>query len=124
MRPRMTMPTHAFALTAALIGALALAPGAQAAIPGIPSSHDGAGADLPCTVQTGADAGERHCSGIFTSFDGAPIDVNIGFPPAPATGPDGDFPIVGVFHGWGGSKLGLDSPACRNGSTPATPSSA
>jgi predicted acyl esterase len=62
---------------------------------------------VSCTVQTGADAGERHCSGIFTTFDGAPIDVNIGFPPAPASGPDGNFPIIGIFHGWGGSKLSL-----------------
>ncbi len=67
------------------------------------------GGTVPCVVQSGADAGERHCAGIFTTFDGAPIDVNIGFPPAPAIGPDGDFPIIGVFHGWGGSKLALTS---------------
>jgi predicted acyl esterase len=84
------------ALLAALTGR------ASAAIPTIP---DGAGGSIPCTVQTGAAAGERHCAGLFTTFDGAPIDVNVAFPPAPASGPDGDFPIVGVFHGWGGSKL-------------------
>src|SRR5512144_2857269 len=67
------------------------------------------GGAVTCTVQGGADAGERHCSGIFTTFDGAPIDVNVGFPPAPASGPDGDFPIVGIFHGWGGSKIDLAS---------------
>jgi hypothetical protein len=90
---------------AALVGlvcSLAITAGAEAAIPNIPN---GAGGNLTCTVQTGANAGERWCSGIFTTFDGAPIDVNVGFPPAPASGPDGDFPIVGVFHGWGGSKL-------------------
>src|SRR6266404_3706985 len=64
---------------------------------------------VSCTVQTGANAGERHCSGILTTFDGAPIDVNVGFPPAPASGPDGDFPIIGVFHGWGGAKASLTS---------------
>jgi hypothetical protein len=84
----------------------ALPAAAEAAIPNIP---DGAGGSLTCTVQTGANAGERHCSGIFTTFDGAPIDINVGFPPAPASGPDGDFPIVGLFHGWGGSKLGHSS---------------
>jgi Acetyl xylan esterase (AXE1) len=93
------------ALTAAL-GALMLASAAQAAIPNIP---DGAGGNLTCTVQTGSNAGERWCSGIFTTFDGAPIDINVGFPPAPASGPDGDFPIVGLFHGWGGAKLGHTS---------------
>ena len=66
----------------------------------ISSIFDG---DVTCAVQGD---GERHCSGIFTTFDGAPIDINVGFPPAPASGPDGNFPIVGVFHGWGGSKLG------------------
>jgi Acetyl xylan esterase (AXE1) len=90
------------ALLAGLIGALALPATADAAISSIP---DGAGGDITCTVQTGANAGQRHCSGIFTTFDGAPIDINVGFPPAPASGPDGSFPIVGVFHGWGGSKL-------------------
>ena len=80
--------------------ALLLASAAQAAIPGIPN---GMGGDIACTVV----GGQRHCSGIFTTFDGAPIDVNVGFPPQSASGPDGDFPIVGVFHGWGGSKLGL-----------------
>jgi len=89
-----------------LLGALALPSGAQAAIPNIP---DGAGGNITCTVQTGANAGQRHCSGIFTTFDGAPIDINVGFPPAPASGPDGDFPIVGLYHGWGGSKLAVTS---------------
>jgi predicted acyl esterase len=94
------------ALFAAAVGGLALlaAPAAQAAIPAVP---DGNGGTIACAVQTGDNAGERHCSGMFTTFDGAPIDVNIGFPAEPATGPDGDFPVVGVFHGWGGSKLGL-----------------
>jgi hypothetical protein len=91
---------------AGILGALALPSVGEAAIPSIPN---GAGGDITCTVQTGANAGERWCSGIFTTFDGAPIDINVGFPPAPALGPDGDFPIVGVFHGWGGSKLGHTS---------------
>jgi hypothetical protein len=85
---------------------LLAAPAVQAAIPSIP---DGAGGQISCTVQTGSDAGVRVCSGIFTSFDGAPIDVNVGFPPAPASGPDGNYPIVGLFHGWGGAKLSATS---------------
>jgi predicted acyl esterase len=89
---------------AGLLGTLALPAAADAAIPNIP---DGAGGNISCTVQSGANAGERWCSGIFTTFDGAPIDVNVGFPPAPATGPDGDFPIIGEFHGWGGSKIAV-----------------
>jgi hypothetical protein len=94
------------ALLATLLVVCALPAVAEGAIPNIPN---GAGGDITCTVQTGANAGQRHCSGIFTTFDGAPIDINVGFPPAPASGPDGDFPIVGLFHGWGGSKLGPTS---------------
>ena len=105
-------------LLATLLAVFAVPTVAEAAIPNIPN---GAGGDITCTVQTGANAGQRHCSGIFTTFDGAPIDINVGFPPAPASGPDGDFPIVGIFHGWGGSKLGARPPAA--GSTTATPSS-
>ena len=67
------------------------------------------GGAVPCTVQSGANAGERHCAGIFTTFDGSPIDVNVGFPPAPVSGPDGNFPIIGIFHGWGGAKISLTS---------------
>ena len=93
-------------ILASILGALAMPSGASAAIPNIPN---GAGGDITCTVQTGANAGQRHCSGIFTTFDGSPIDINVGFPPAPASGPDGDFPVVGVFHGWGGTKLSVTS---------------
>ncbi|HYB98771.1 MAG TPA: CocE/NonD family hydrolase [Candidatus Limnocylindrales bacterium] len=71
------------------------------------------GGSVPCTVQTGGNAGERHCSGIFTTFDGAPIDVNVGFPPAPAAGVDGDYPVVGIFHGWGGAKISLTSSSAQ-----------
>jgi hypothetical protein len=94
------------AVLAGLLGTLTVSSSAEAAIPHIP---DGAGGNLTCTIQTGANAGERHCAGIFTTFDGAPIDINVGFPPAPAGSPDGDFPVVGLFHGWGGSKLGHSS---------------
>jgi hypothetical protein len=94
------------ALLAGVLGALALPSVSAAAIPNVPN---GAGGDITCTVQTGANAGQRHCSGIFTTFDGAPIDINVGFPPAPASGPDGNFPVVGLFHGWGGSKLSVTS---------------
>lgn len=105
---------------AAAIGAaavtLACVPAAHAAIPGVPEADgadNGAAGDIACTDPGAPNAGERHCSGIFTTFDGAPIDVNVGFPPAPSSGPDGNFPIIGVFHGWGGSKLSLTSAAMQ-----------
>jgi predicted acyl esterase len=97
--------TRALLATAAAGATLLATPAlSHAAIPSIPDGDTGT---IACTVQSGGDAGERWCSGTFTSFDGAPIDVNVGFPPAPAGGPDGNFPVVGNFHGWGGSKLDL-----------------
>lgn len=83
--------------------ALLLVPSAHAAITAV---FDGA---LSCTVQ--AD-GVRFCGSTnprstVRAFDGVPIDVNVAFPPAPASGPDGSFPLVMMFHGYGGSKLGL-----------------
>ena len=36
-----------------------------------------------------------------------PIDAAVAFPPEPATGPDGPYPVIGIYHGWGGSKLSL-----------------
>src|SRR3954447_2267710 len=56
-------------------------------------------------------AGVRQCSGLVHSFDGAPIDVNVTLPAEPATGPDGNYPLIGMFHGWGGTKLGLGTTA-------------
>ena len=49
--------------------------------------------------------GTRLCAGIVPTFDGTPLDVNLVLPPAPGSGPDGDYPLVMEFHGWGGSKL-------------------
>ena len=64
---------------------------------------------MSCTVQ-GDDV--RFCGGTLTTsdaFDGVPIDVNVAFPPEPDAGPDGNYPLVMMFHGYGGSKIGLSS---------------
>src|SRR4051812_8554406 len=55
--------------------------------------------------------GVRQCGGIVHSFDGAPVDVNVTLPPEPASGRDGNYPLIGIFHGWGGSKLGIGTTA-------------
>ncbi|MDQ8046265.1 MAG: CocE/NonD family hydrolase [Solirubrobacteraceae bacterium] len=60
-----------------------------------------------------ATAGQRWCEGdgqpqnasVVPSFDGTPIDVTVAFPPAPASGTDGKFPVVGIFSGYGSNKL-------------------
>jgi predicted acyl esterase len=97
---RRTIKTSLVAAALAL-GALALAPGAQAAIPSV------FGGDLTCTPQPSA-GNVRLCSGVTHSFDGTKIDSNVILPPQPATGADGPYPTIGDFHGWGGSKIGLD----------------
>jgi predicted acyl esterase len=87
------------AATAALIAA----PSAQATAP-ISSVFGG---DLTCTVQP-SQGNVRLCSGPTTTFDGVTkIDANVILPPVPASGPDGPYPAIGIYHGWGGSKIGI-----------------
>ena len=109
------------ALLVTALTALAFAPSGQAAIP---DAFDGA---IECEVQTapilpGQDdfSGQRWCgTGASTAlarstvktFDGMPIDVNVAFPPAPESGPDGPYPLLMVFHGYAGSKY--DFPAMQ-----------
>ena len=83
-------------LTAALL-TLAFAPAAEAAVPNVFG-------DVPCSVQAN-DGNVRLCDGQAETFDGTGIDVNVILPPE-AQG-DGPFPAIGIFHGWGGSKLGV-----------------
>ncbi len=68
---------------------------------------------VTCVVQSGgASDGQRWCTGNSTrvqSWDQAPIDVSVFLPPEPGSGPDGDFPLIGMYHGWGGQKVGQGS---------------
>src|SRR3954452_71776 len=62
---------------------------------------------IDCTVQA---SGQRFCGtspAQIASWDGIPLDVSVAFPPAPADGPDGPYPVIGIYHGWGGTKLAL-----------------
>jgi len=88
------------ALLLVVLGSLAWSASASAVI----TTPFGPGTGVTCAP----DAGDRLCGGIVESFDGAPIDVNLRLPAAPANplDPDGPYPLVMVFHGWGGSKLG------------------
>jgi hypothetical protein len=63
---------------------------------------------ISCATQpSGATAGQRWCgtsSGTTVpSFDGTPIDVAMAFPAEGS--PDNNYPVVGIYHGWGGSKI-------------------
>ncbi len=98
--------------------------GAQAAsaqIPNVfadnPYIDDGAPGGIGCVVQgAGENEGQRWCGtgrhnanngtrSTVESFDGVPVDVNVAFPPAPESGPDGPWPLMMVFHGYGGGKI-------------------
>jgi fermentation-respiration switch protein FrsA (DUF1100 family) len=90
-----------YAISCALVAACAAAApaGAGAEITAV------FGGDVACSAQPG---GVRFCGSTeprstTKTFDGVPIDVNVAFPP----GGDGPFPTVMMFHGYGGSKLGL-----------------
>jgi predicted acyl esterase len=90
----------AIAASAALM--LICVPSASARIESV---FDGA---VACHAQ--AD-GTRFCGGPDThvqTFDGVPIDVNVALPPAPSKGADGPYPLVMVFHGYGGAEFGLE----------------
>jgi predicted acyl esterase len=92
---------------AGLLGAFALPQAAQGAI------TDVFGTDVGCTVQGD---GVRFCNvgpdparSTTKAFDGVPIDVDVAFPPVPASGPDGNYPLMMMFHGYGGGKIGLSA---------------
>ena len=89
----------------AAVGAFALPQAAQAAIP--------SALGVPCTVQgdgvrfCGSTTSDTPPRSTAAAFDGVPIDVNVAFPPEPAAGPDGNYPLMMLFHGYGGGKLSL-----------------
>jgi Acetyl xylan esterase (AXE1) len=98
----------------AVVFALMLtAPAANAAITSVFSNTP---TPIPCTVQG---SGVRLCDqttfvpaqprSTVKAFDGVPIDVRVAFPPEPALGPDGPYPLIMQFHGYAGSKLSLAS---------------
>ncbi len=91
------------ALLAASAGLLL---GAAPAKAEITSVFDGS---IPCEEQ---EDGSRLCGGtnaLVETFDGQLIDVNVALPPEPASGPDGPYPLVMHFHGYGGDKLSAEA---------------
>lgn len=65
------------------------------------------GGDVACAPRP-ANGNVRLCSGPTTTWDETKIDVNVILPPEPAGSADGPYPTIGIFHGWGGSKIGLE----------------
>ncbi len=63
---------------------------------------------VTCTTQgAGASEGQRWCGNTANTtvptWDGTPVDVSVAFPPA--TGADNNYPVVGVYHAWGSTKI-------------------
>jgi X-Pro dipeptidyl-peptidase (S15 family)/X-Pro dipeptidyl-peptidase C-terminal non-catalytic domain len=84
----------------AVLVALAVAPAAAQAE--INSVFVEGSESVTCAPSTG---GIRACEGTTHSWDGTKIDVNVFLPPEGGT--EGPYPLIGDFHGWGGSKQGL-----------------
>ena len=60
---------------------------------------------LPAAATTGLSAPLPTARSTVKTFDGVPLDVNVAFPPDPAPADDGPYPVVGMYHGYGGSKV-------------------
>ena len=89
-------------VVAMVLAALAMAPAAGAAAGPL------FGGKVTCAVQP-ANGNVRLCSGTTLTWDGVTkIDVDVLLPPE-SGGTEGPYPLIGVFHGWGGEKIGLTS---------------
>jgi predicted acyl esterase len=89
-------------LAAVLLLALTVVPAARAAFPTL---YGGA---VPCATQA-ANGNVRLCAGETETWDGATkIDLNVVLPPQPSAGEGGPYPLIGLFHGWRGKKIGLE----------------
>jgi predicted acyl esterase len=86
---------------AALLAVLTIAPAARAEFTTL------YGGDVSCAPQP-ANGDVRLCAGETTTWDGTKIDLNVVLPPQPGSGADGPYPTIGLFHGWGGEKIGLE----------------
>ncbi|MGB0119792.1 MAG: acetylxylan esterase, partial [Solirubrobacterales bacterium] len=103
----------------AAVTGLLCAPAANASIPDV---FDGA---VSCDLKTAPllpgqpdYSGQRWCGtgnsnpitrSTVKTWDGVPIDVNVAFPPAPDVGPDGNFPLMMIFHGYSQTKITFEN---------------
>jgi hypothetical protein len=74
------------------------------------------GGTVACEVRTtGKEAGQRWCGNkpgtTVRSWDHTPIDVSVGFPSG--SGAAGDYPVVGIYHGWDGRKIKPSTPEAQ-----------
>jgi predicted acyl esterase len=95
-------------VVSAIFGSLLAASSAHAAIP--------SALGVTCTVAADnvRECGSTAPRSTSPSWDNVPIDVNIAFPPDPGSG-DGNYPLLIVGHGYGGSKIGFGASGSTDG---------
>jgi hypothetical protein len=86
-----------------------------AARSGVLAGNTANGQPIPCVAEPD---GVRVCHGDgvgpkgpdlrLKSFDGTPLELFVTLPPAPASAPDGGYPLVILNHGWGDPPKGPD----------------
>ena len=79
------------------------------------AGHTVSGAAIPCTPQSdgvrvchGSDGGSPALDLRLKAFDGVPLEVYVILPPAPASGSDGNYPLIIQSHGYGNKANGPD----------------
>jgi hypothetical protein len=109
------MRAHPASIPAVLAAALLALPGTAAAAPvtSVLGGQTIGGGAIPCVSQSdgvrvchGSDNGGGPADLRLKSFDGVPLEIYVILPPAPTSGPDGNYPLVVQSHGWGGSAGG------------------
>jgi X-Pro dipeptidyl-peptidase (S15 family) len=93
--------------------ALAMPASASAQITGVFARETVSGNAIPCTAQSD---GVRVCEGMdggggasdlrLKSFDGTPLGLYVVLPPKPASGADGNYPLIVQSHGWDSPTAG------------------
>ena len=96
------------ALAAVASAFIGMPTGASASVTGVLAGHTMDGQAIPCTTQadgvrvcTGDESGPGGADLRLKSFDGTPLQLYVVLPPVPASGTDGDYPLMLQNHGWG-----------------------
>lgn len=58
----------------------------------------------PASITSTLDPALPTARSTVKTFDDVPLDVNVAFPAPEFYGDDGPYPVVGMYHGYGGSK--------------------
>jgi dienelactone hydrolase len=89
--------------------------GPSGGVTGVLAGNTMNGQPLPCVTQSdgvrvchGDESGPGGADLRLRSFDGTPLALYVTLPPAPASGPDRDYPLVVQSHGWGAPPSGPD----------------